>query len=185
MYNQIVGQPRTLRKFSACLKFAHRLNNQRTFLVYTLLGSNMFNPIPPARAEKIKPKTVVFFINLSDEPFAEYGPLRWSNDAFKNRKLDPLSIIFTYLRNPSKSTRAPFRRSCNIITHQNKHPQPLLPEKRGIPIQLPTQTARQKQRLTVGQKPHLHFLPQKRMHYLLSLPLLIGGQDRLPGLDIH
>jgi len=79
----------------------------------------MLRPPLPIRTEKVESEAVYFRVDLIYKLMADSGPLRGINFTLKDGKLNPLTVIFTYLGNPAQPAPA-FAFDCgNIITDYN------------------------------------------------------------------
>jgi len=81
----------------------------------------MLRPALPIRTEKVESETVYFRVDLIDKLMADGGPLRGIDFTLKDGKLNPLTVIFTYLGNPAQPALTLAFHGGDIITDYNQH----------------------------------------------------------------
>jgi hypothetical protein len=96
-------------------------NNQKALLIKAGLCPHMLDPLTPIGSEEIKSQAVFGFPDFIDQLLSHNGPLGRVNDAFENRVLHALAVVFTYLGHSPQPALSAFIGSRHIIADKHHH----------------------------------------------------------------
>ena len=99
----------------------------------------MFNSQAPIGTEPVEAEAVYLFVNLVDEPRAQYCPLCRVNLAFEHRVLYALSEVLAEAGYTAETPSPGGIASGDIISDQHQHCCSLTPKKGWIAVEVATQ----------------------------------------------
>ena len=152
---------RTCREKAVCFLFA--LHNQHTLNLIALLCTEVLDFGLVFISQIIETKTILLLIYQPQKRVLQLAALRGIDNTFKNRILNPLTIISTCFRDFSQPLSSRGIGGTYIIGDQDQHTTASLPQKRRILVQVTPQISRKKQSLNIRNQSPGDFLLQVRV----------------------
>ena len=100
---------------------AERLENEWPFRIVSNFCADVLDPPLPFRSEKVETETVLRGIGFRHKTRPKDHPLGCIHDAFKNRILHPLAVIFAQSGHSAQSATTGFIASAHIVTDKDHH----------------------------------------------------------------
>ena len=166
-----------------CIRSSHHFpsaisDHQNAFRLISGFCSEMLYFSLILVSQIIKSQAIRFFINQRQKFVFQYQNLGCIQNAFENRILHTLSVVYTFFCYLSKSRFSSLILRRYIICNQNQqYFTSLLPQKRRILIKVSANCASQKHRLHVWNQTPRYLFTKERVRDRLFFTLLPGGQE--------